>query len=141
MTQATIEQKRTLKTADASGGSETILVAEDDDAVRHLTVKLLTEAGYRVIEASNGEEAVRKYKEQKDAIQLLVLDVVMPRKNGKEAYDEICEIRPDIKTIFMSGYAGDVFERKHIIGERFNIIRKPVSPLSLLRKVRKILDA
>ncbi len=141
MTQATIEQKRTLKTADASGGSETILVAEDDDAVRGLTVKLLTEAGYRVIEASNGEEAVRKYKEQKDAIQLLVLDVVMPRKNGKEAYDEICGIRPDIKTIFMSGYAGDVFERKHIIGERFNIIRKPVSPLSLLRKVRKILDA
>ena len=114
ITQATIEQKRTLKTADAWGGSETILVAEDDEAVRHLTVKLLTEAGYRVVEASNGEEAVRKYKEQKDAIQLLVLDVIMPRKNGKEAYDEICGIRPDIKTIFMSGYAGDVFERKHI---------------------------
>ena len=141
ITKATIEQKRTLKTADAWGGSETILVAEDDEAVRDLTVKLLTEAGYRVVEASNGEEAVRKYKEQKDAIQLLVLDVVMPRKNGKEAYDEICGIRPDIKTIFMSGYAGDVFERKHINGERFNIIMKPVSPLSLLHKVREVLDA
>jgi hypothetical protein len=94
-----------------------------------------------VVEASNGEEAVRKYKEQIDAIRLLVLDVVMPRKNGKEAYDEICEIRPDIKTIFMSGHAGDVFERKHINGERFNIIMKPVSPSSLLQKVREVLDA
>jgi two-component system, cell cycle sensor histidine kinase and response regulator CckA len=138
---ATIEKPRPLKTTDAWGGSETILVAEDDESVRVLTVKLLTEAGYRVIEASDGEEAVRKYKEQKDAIQLLVLDVVMPRKNGKEAYDEICEIRPEIKTIFMSGYAGDVFERKHIDGESFNIIMKPVSPLSLLHKVREVLDA
>jgi len=141
ITKATIEQKRTLKTADTWDGSETILVAEDDEAVRHLTVKLLTEAGYRVVEASNGEEAVRKYKEQKDAIQLLLLDVIMPRKNGKEAYDEISGIRPDIKTIFMSGHAGDVFERKHINGKRFNIIMKPVSPLSLLHKVREVLDA
>jgi CheY-like chemotaxis protein len=139
--EATIEQTKTSKTADARGGSETILVAEDDEAVRVLTVKLLMEAGYQVVEASNGEEAVRKYREQKDAIQLLVLDVIMPRKNGKEAYDEICGIRPDIKTIFMSGYAGDVFERKHINGERFNIIMKPVSPLSLLHKVREVLDA
>jgi PAS domain S-box-containing protein len=138
---ATIEQTRISKMTDARGGSETILVAEDDEAVRVITVKLLTEAGYRVVEASNGEEAVRKYKEQKEAIQLLVLDVIMPRKNGKEAYDEICGIRPDIKTIFMSGYAGDVFEKKHIIGERFNIIMKPVSPLSLLLKVREVLDA
>jgi len=138
---ATIEQTRISKMTDARGGSETILVAEDDEAVRVITVKLLTEAGYRVVEASNGEEAVRKYKEQKEAIQLLVLDVIMPRKNGKEAYDEICVIQPDIKTIFMSGYAGDVFERKHIIGERFNIIMKPVSPLSLLHKVREVLDA
>jgi len=141
ITKATIEQKRTLKTADTWDGSETILVAEDDEAVRHLTVKLLTEAGYRVVEASNGEEAVRKYKEQKDAIQLLLLDVIMPRKNGKEVYDEISGIRPDIKTIFMSGHAGDVFERKHINGKRFNIIMKPVSPLSLLHKVREVLDA
>jgi len=141
ITKAMIEQKRTLKTADTWDGSETILVAEDDEAVRHLTVKLLTEAGYRVVEASNGEEAVRKYKEQKDAIQLLLLDVIMPRKNGKEVYDEISGIRPDIKTIFMSGHAGDVFERKHINGKRFNIIMKPVSPLSLLHKVREVLDA
>jgi PAS domain S-box-containing protein len=140
ITQATIEQTRTSNTANVRGGSETILVAEDDEVVRVLTVKLLTEAGYRVVEASNGEEAVRKYKEQKDAIRLLVLDVVMPRKNGKEAYDEICGIRPDIKAIFMSGHAGDVFERKHIIGERFNIIMKPVSPSSLLQKVREVLD-
>ena len=141
ITKAMIEQKRTLKTADTWDGSETILLAEDDEAVRHLTVKLLTEAGYRVVEASNGEEAVRKYKEQKDAIQLLLLDVIMPRKNGKEVYDEISGIRPDIKTIFMSGHAGDVFERKHINGKRFNIIMKPVSPLSLLHKVREVLDA
>ena len=116
-------------------------MAEDDDAVRALTVKLFTEAGYQVVEASDGEEAVRKFREHKDAIQLLVLDVIMPRKNGKEAYDEICGIRPDVKTIFMSGYAGDVFEKKHINGEHFNIIIKPVSPLSLLHKVREVLDA
>ncbi|MGC1453651.1 MAG: ATP-binding protein [Nitrospirota bacterium] len=139
--EAEIEQTGTSKRADAPGGTETILVAEDDEAVRALTVKLFTEAGYKVVEASNGEEAVRKFREQKDAIQLLVLDLIMPRKNGKEAYDEICSIRPDIKAIFLSGYAGDIFEKKHLNGERFNIILKPVSPLTLLYKVREVLDA
>ncbi len=137
---AAIGQMRIAKTDGARGGTETILLAEDDEAVRALTEKLFTEAGYHVVEASNGEEAVQKFREQKDAIQLLVLDVIMPRKNGKEAYDEICKIRPDVKTIFMSGHAGDVFERKHISGERFNIIIKPVSPSSLLNKVREVLD-
>ena len=71
------------------GGTETVLVAEDDQAVRKLTMNVLERFGYKVIAAEDGEEAIKKFKENKKEIQLLLLDVIMPKKNGKEVYEEI----------------------------------------------------
>ena len=123
----------------AEGGTETILVAEDDAQVRGLTTEILNSAGYTVIEAIDGEDAVEKFVEHSDTVELLLLDVVMPRKNGKEAYDEIKKINPDIRVIFMSGYTGDVIISKGIIGKEYDFIQKPLSPNELLLRVREAL--
>lgn len=121
-------------------GTEMLLVAEDNDTVRILTKNLLMENGYTVIEASHGEEAIRKFMEHADTIQLLLLDVIMPRKNGWEVYDTIRKIRPGIRVIFMSGYTADVFARRMIPEEGMNLMNKPIPPGDLLRTVRQELD-
>lgn len=122
-------------------GTETILLAEDNESVRNLTVSVLKESGYTVITSVDGEDAVRKYQENKDKIQLLLFDLIMPKKNGKEAYDEIKQMRPDIKAIFASGYSPDIIRDKTASGTDTTVIYKPISPLDLLKKVRRILDA
>jgi PAS domain S-box-containing protein len=125
---------------DLAGGKETILVAEDDMEVRKLTKDVLQEFGYTVIEAVDGEDAVRAFIENKDSVRLLVFDVIMPRKNGREAHEEIKKIKPDIRSIFMSGYTADIIHKKGVIEEGFNFIFKPVTADKLLRKVRELLD-
>jgi CheY-like chemotaxis protein len=121
-------------------GTETLLVAEDNDTVRVLTKNLLQESGYTVIDAIHGEEAIRKFMEHADKIRLLLLDVIMPRKNGWEVYDTIRKIRPDTRVIFMSGYTADVFARRLIPEEGMILMNKPVPPGDLLRAVRQELD-
>lgn len=123
-----------------TGGTETVLVAEDNEEVRNLIKNILQKSGYKVIEAVDGEDAINKLAEDKDKIQLLIFDVIMPKKSGKEAYEEIKKIRPDIKALFTSGYAADIIERKGFLDEGFNFIPKPISPRELLKKVREILD-
>ena len=122
------------------GGTETILLAEDDPMVRGLTKEVLTMSGYLVIESFDGENAVRKFIEKKDAIALVILDVVMPKKNGREVFDEIRKIKPDIKVIFTSWYTGDVVLDKGIRDDAVDFITKPLLPNDLLRKVRSVLD-
>jgi PAS domain S-box-containing protein len=122
------------------GGVETVLVAEDDELVRELIKEVLSGYGYKVMEASDGEEAVSRFKENKDKIQLLIFDLIMPKKNGKEAYDEIKVIKPDIKAIFMSGYNADIIHKKGIMDEGLDFILKPISPDGLLRTMREVLD-
>lgn len=122
------------------GGTETVLVAEDDKALRKLIKTVLDEFGYKVIDAVDGEDAVEKFMENKDRIDLLVFDVVMPKKNGKEAYEEIKKINPRVKALFTSGYTSNIIHKKGILEEGINFILKPVSPKELLRKVREILD-
>ncbi len=122
------------------GGSETVLVAEDDAVIRKLTRSVLERFGYKVIEAFDGEDAIRKFMDNKDKIHILLFDVIMPKKNGKEAYEEIKKIRPDIKSIFISGYTADIIHEKGILDEGMNFISKPVSPKDILRKVREVLD-
>jgi signal transduction histidine kinase/CheY-like chemotaxis protein len=122
------------------GNMETILVAEDDTAVMGLLKGLLEKNGYNVITATNGEEAVRKFIDHRDSIRLILLDVIMPRKNGKEVYDEIIGIRPDIKAIFMSGYTNDIIDWKGALQEDINLISKPVRPNDLLLKLREVLE-
>jgi PAS domain S-box-containing protein len=140
LAQSSAKEVEAAKPVGVFGGTETILVAEDDEAVRNLTMTLLTESGYTVIGAPDGEQAVVEFMENKNRVRLLILDVIMPRKNGKEAFEEIRRIRPDIKVLFMSGYAGDIFEKKNIPEQGLNLIPKPISPTEFLKKVRETLD-
>jgi two-component system cell cycle sensor histidine kinase/response regulator CckA len=121
-------------------GSETVLLAEDDPVVRSLTKSVLEEFGYTVVEAEDGVDAVEKFLLNADDIRLLVLDVVMPRKNGKEVHTEIIKIRPDIKVLFISGYTSDILSSRGVLEENLNFISKPVTQNVLLQKVRQVLD-
>ena len=134
------EKKRREETPSPDTGEETLLFAEDDHEVRTFTKEALVEFGYVVIDASDGEDAIAKFLENKDRIQLLVLDVIMPKKNGKEVYEEIRKLRPDIKALFMSGYTADVLHQRGIAGDGLDFILKPVSPTVLMKKVRGMLD-
>ncbi len=121
-------------------GKETILLAEDDLEVRSSISSILEEYGYKVIEAVDGEDMVKKFKENKESIHLLIIDFIMPKKGGKEAYDEIIKIKQDIKAIFISGYKPEIVMKKSISNEKLDFILKPVSPIILLRKIRQMLD-
>ena len=114
------------------------MLAEDDQVVRELTKTLLEGFGYNVIEAADGEDAINKFVGDKDGIQLLILDLIMSKKSGKEAYDEIKKIRPDVKALFTSGYAIDIIKRKGLLEEGFNFISKPILPKELITKVREL---
>ncbi len=117
-----------------------MLLAEDDESLRKLSQTVLTEYGYTVIAAVDGEDAVKQFREHKDAIQLLLFDMIMPKMNGKEAYDEIRKMQPGIKIIFASGYAPDLVRQKALLEDSVHLIYKPMSPMALLRKVRSVLD-
>ena len=123
-----------------AGGTETILLAEDEHEVRTLTKKLLADYGYKVIDATDGADAIAKFKLHKDEIKLLILDVIMPNKNGKEAYEEIKKIKPDMKVLFTSGYPADIVHKQGILDEGFEFIVKPAAPAILLKKIREVLD-
>ncbi|OPX94001.1 MAG: Blue-light-activated protein [Syntrophorhabdus sp. PtaB.Bin006] len=120
-------------------GNEIILVAEDSGSVRELISKILIEYGYTPVEAADGADAVEQFKKT-EKVDLLILDSVMPKMNGREAYDEIRKINPEIKVVFTSGYTRDVFQGKGIEDKQFNFIQKPVSPSALIQKVRDVLD-
>jgi len=122
------------------GGTETILVAEDDLEVRKLVVTFLQDFGYTVVESEDGEEAIQLFQQHKDKIRLLLFDVVMPKINGKEAYDEIRGLSPGIKILFMSGFSTSTMINKSIEGEGLDFVLKPASPEVLLKKVREVLD-
>jgi CheY-like chemotaxis protein len=139
ITSAAIEEKASIPSTYA-GKQETILVAEDKDEVRHSIRSVLQASGYRVIEAADGKDAVEKFLEHKDNIALLLIDVIMPKMNGKEAYEEIRKIRPEIKAVFMSGYTSDIVRLKSIIEDETVFLSKPVLPDKLLAKIREVLD-
>jgi PAS domain S-box-containing protein len=122
------------------GGSETILMAEDDAVVRELSKTVLSDFGYNIIEATNGDEALQRYQENRDRIDLLLLDIVMPRKNGKEVYDEIVRSGAKVKAIFLSGYPAEVISSTGLMERGENLIMKPVHPQDLLRRIREELD-
>ncbi len=121
-------------------GVETVLVAEDNESVRQLTSTILKQSGYTVIEAVDGEDAVNKFRENKNRIHILLFDMIMPRMNGKEAYDEIRKIKPDLKVIFATGYAPEIIQQKASLKDSAHLIFKPVSPGELLKTVRSVLD-
>lgn len=120
-------------------GYETILLAEDNILISEFIKKLLEEYGYKVITSVDGQDAINKFKTHKDEIHLAILDVIMPYKNGKEAYDEMKTIKPDIKVLFISGYSSDIIKKFEILEKDFAYIEKPILPTKLLIKVREIL--
>jgi PAS domain S-box-containing protein len=120
-------------------GTETILLAEDDATLRTFFRNVLTEHGYTVVVAEDGDDAIRKFIERKDEIRLCVLDMIMPKKSGKEVFEAIQKIKPGIKVIFSSGYTADKVLREGLpAGSSF--IAKPAPPQYYLNKIREVLD-
>jgi CheY-like chemotaxis protein len=104
-------------------------------------VQALQTFGYEVIEAGDGDDAVRKFLDQVDRVQCLVLDVAMPGKNGKQAYDEISLVRPDLPVLFTSGYTAEGARKRGVLVDEHPFLSKPVSPTALVKAVREVLDA
>ncbi|RQW82011.1 MAG: PAS domain-containing hybrid sensor histidine kinase/response regulator, partial [Geobacter sp.] len=121
-------------------GKGLILLAEDEDAVRSLTKTILLESGYTVIEAENGLQAVEKFQQNRDDINLVLLDVIMPRMNGKEACDEILRSKPETKILFMSGYTGDILGQQELLSTGHGLIQKPLKPRDMLAIIRGMLS-
>jgi len=134
------EVKMEIKEADLTGKGETVLLAEDEDDVRLTEKKILEGAGYKVLTAADGEEAVKVFMENRVSIQLVILDVVMPKKGGAELYEEIRKAAPDIKVVFTTGYAPEIVEKKGLLTGEFEIIDKPVIPGKFLETIKKILS-
>lgn len=121
-------------------GTETVLMAEDDPSIRQLADSVLKKFGYEVIFALDGVDAVEKYRANAEKIAIVLLDMIMPGKNGKEACEEIRALRPDVRVLFMSGYSPDLLEAKGILHEMDEVLVKPFHPLDLVRKIRSSLD-
>jgi PAS domain S-box-containing protein len=140
LTESLMEKGERKEAIPPERGSETVLVAEDSDDVRALTKQVLLKYGYQVIEAVDGEDAVNQMRKYKDIVRLVVIDVIMPKKSGKEVCDEIRKIKPDVKVLFTSGYTSDIIDRKGILEEGAGFISKPLTPHDLLHKIRETLD-
>lgn len=121
-------------------GTGTILLVEDDDDVRGILALTLEEAGYSIITATNGLEAVETFEKHHEEIDLILMDVIMPSMNGKEAYSIISERHHTAKVIFMSGYTADIIQHKGIVDDGINFVHKPVSKQQLLKKIRMVLE-
>jgi PAS domain S-box-containing protein len=134
------EEKENAAEEPPVGGSETILLAEDDRSVLDITGQILRDFGYTVITAVDGADAVKKFTDNKDSIQLLLLDLIMPNKTGKDAYDEIRKMRPDIRVIFASGYDPDLIRQKALLERNVPVVYKPASIQTLLKTIRSVLD-
>ncbi len=137
---AEVQEAKTEEIHELIPATETVLLAEDEEEVRSLAKQILEEAGYKVIDAVDGEDAVNKFMENKDKIDLLLFDVIMPKMSGKEAYDRINKMRPGIKLLLTSGYPADFISREDIFEKRLDFIPKPISPTALLKKVREVLN-
>jgi CheY-like chemotaxis protein len=120
-------------------GTESILVVEDDAAVRQLAVIMLRENGYEVRESNNAFEALALIRKN-SSFDLVLTDVIMPQMSGKELYDEIKSQRPEMKVLLMSGYTDDALAHHGVLDEGLSFLEKPFSPSQLARKIREVLD-
>ncbi|HOK09712.1 MAG TPA: PhnD/SsuA/transferrin family substrate-binding protein [Candidatus Hydrogenedens sp.] len=121
-------------------GNETILLAEDDSAVRSVATRILEQAGYRVFSAENGEEALNIFFKHIQEIDLAILDVIMPVLGGKEVYNRIKNIKPQLPVILSTGYTENSIHTNFILDEGLNLLNKPFGRKDLLKMVRKTLD-
>jgi CheY-like chemotaxis protein len=121
-------------------GSETVLVVEDEQEVRKLAVRVLKRQGYMVLEASQGDDALRLCEEHNRPIQLMVTDVVMPGMDGRELTNRLMLLHPEIKVLYMSGYTDNTIAHHGVLEAGLHYIQKPFSVDGLARKVTEVLD-
>ncbi len=124
----------------AAGGTETILLVEDEPTILRMTRMMLERKGYSVLSAATPTEAVDKAKEHSGSIDLLMTDVVMPEMNGRDLSEQITDLYPDIRLLFMSGYTADVIAHQGILDDGVAFIQKPFSMADMTEKVREVLD-
>ena len=132
-----VAEKRREETV--RGGTETILVAEDEEPIRKLAERILKDLGYNVLLARDGAEAIEILGRNKEIV-LAVLDVVMPRMGGKEASKAMRKENPQLKLLFMSGYSADTIHESYVLTDGFPFLQKPFGPTILARKIREVLD-
>jgi len=120
---------------------ETVLLVEDEDIVREPTRRILLRNGYSVFSAANADDALALLREHSGPIHLLLTDVVMPGRSGRELSEEVVQDRPETKVLFMSGYSQDVIVHQGVLDEGVHLIEKPFNSGDLLRKVREVLES
>jgi len=133
-------EKKEKKSVVKLNGSETVLIVEDDGLLRNLTQNTLQRYGYKVLDAENGEDAIRVCKEYDGRIDLMITDVVMPKIGGREAAKRLLPLYPQMKVIYMSGYTDDAIVHHGVLEPGLNFLEKPFTPKGLARKVREVLN-
>jgi len=134
---ATLAPQRTMH---EPRGSESILLVEDDSQVRTLMMSVLRQAGYRVVEAADPLEALKQAEQTSEVFDLLVTDVVMPKMSGRELARRLSERRAQTRVLYVSGYAEDALGHHGVLDPGIALLRKPVTPGALQRRVREVLD-
>jgi DNA-binding NtrC family response regulator len=123
----------------AAGGTETVLLVEDEESVRQLVRETLTLKGYRVVEAENGEAGLAAAAQHKGKIDLVITDVVMPGMGGRELVKQLAQVRPEAKVLYLSGYTEDAIVSEGTIESGTAFLQKPFTLQNLSRKVREVL--
>jgi len=138
--EAAVITEKTAAGVEMPAGTETILIVEDNADLREFMGKFLAKQGYQVIAAVDGRDAVDKFRDNAETIQLIIMDMIMPNLSGKAAYDEIRQIRPDARALFFSGYSASIIQQQGELGKNARFMAKPVQPAALLQKVREMLE-
>jgi CheY-like chemotaxis protein len=135
-----IQAEEAVPSGVAVAGTETILIVEDEEAVRKSAAEFLAENGYKVLEAAEGSEALKIAEQYSQPIHLLLTDVIMPGMSGRELSERITPIHPETKVLFMSGYSNNLLSERQILDSRFVLLQKPFLLTGLGRSIREILD-
>jgi DNA-binding NtrC family response regulator len=122
-------------------GAETVLIVEDVIGLRRLITRILESAGFKVLSAASGDEAMRLLEQYDEAVHLMVTDVVMPGISGRTLAERLDELRPEMKVLFMSGYTDDVVVRHGVSQGEMRFISKPFGTMEFVRTIREVLDA
>lgn len=132
------DDRARIEVKEPVGGTETILLVEDDDVVRNVILRILRARGYDVLVAREGREALLLAEQHSRAIQLLLTDVIMPKMGGRELYEELRRKRPQMKVLYMSGYSGDSIVHHGVLDEGIMLIEKPFTMDELLTRLREL---